>query len=256
MTDRDGTQYYLGLHNKYSGVINKHLNRSRMWRVTYKIHNSPQELASAEGLHPLFINPYYEDVTQLYAPVGRLELPLIQSLAGERIYLCVFNFGEWRPVAYTHAGDNGTVRFPEATLETIYRVHTYNGEEMLPRTPPFRLDSLSNVIMLIPDTLISESVSIDKLPDQFWIQLNSDGNESWFTLQYLQNNRWVPVRSESYRAYTLDTEGNKVYHTAENIPANAEVHYEISFTKLPANALLYWGGLSKPFSVRDNKIIM
>jgi len=110
--------------------------------------------------------------------------------------------------------------------------------------------------MLIPDTLSTESVSIDKLPDQFWIKLNSDGKDSWFTLQYLQNNRWVPVKSKSHRAYTLDTEGGKVYHTAENIPANAEVHYEINFTNLPANALLYWGGLSKPFSVRDNKVIM
>jgi len=256
VTDRDGTQYFLGLHGKYSGVIDKHLNRSRMWRVTYKIHNSPEELARAEGLHPIFINPYYEDVTQLYAPVGRLELPIDQSLAGERIYLCVFNFGEWRPLAYTYAGTNGSVMFPEATVETIYRVHSYNGEGMAPLTPPFRLDSLSNITMLIPDTLSTESVSIDKLPDQFWIKLNSDGKDSWFTLQYLQNNRWVPVKSKSHRAYTLDTEGGKVYHTAENIPANAEVHYEINFTNLPANALLYWGGLSKPFSVRDNKVIM
>jgi len=146
--------------------------------------------------------------------------------------------------------------FPEATVETIYRVHTYNGEEMVPLTPPFRLDSLSNITMMIPDTLRTESVSLDKLPTQFWIKLNSDGKDSWFTLQYLQNNRWVPVRSESHRIYTLNAEGNKVYHSADDIRQDAEVHYEINFTNLPANAMLYWGGLSKPFSVHDNKVIM
>ena len=256
VTDRDRTQYFLGLHGKFSGVIDKHLNRTRMWRVTYKIHNPPEELARAEGLHPLFINPYYKDITSLYAPVGRLEMTLNESHAGERVYLCVFNFGEWRPLAYTLAGTNGNVMFPEATVETIYRVHTYNGEEMVPLTPPFRLDSLSNIAMLIPDTLIPESVKIDKLPAQFWIKLNSDGKDSWFTLQYLLNNRWVPIKSESHKVYTLDAEGKKVFHTADDIPPNSEVHYEIYFSNLPANALLYWGGLSKPFSVRDNKVIM
>ena len=227
-----------------------------MWRVTYKIHNSPQELARAEGLHPLFINPYYEDVTQLYAPVGRLELPLNQSLAGERIYLCVFNFGEWRPLAYTFTGSNGSVMFPETTVETIYRVHSYNGEEMIPLTPPFRLDSLSNITMLIPEPLINESVVIERTPDQFWISLNSDGNDSWFTIQYLDNNRWVPVRSEGYKVFTLDEEDVKIYYTAEDNPADAELRYEITFTGIPGNALLYWGGFSKPFSVRDSQVIM
>lgn len=256
VTDRDRTQYFLGLHGKFSGVIDKHLNRTRTWRVTYTIQNSPEELARAEGLHPLFINPYYIDVTSQYAPVGRLELPVSQSLAGERIYLCVFNFGEWRPLAYAFAGTNGSVIFPEATVETIYRLHSYNGEDMVPLTSPFRLDSLSNITMLIPDTLKTESVIIDKLPAQFWIKLNSDGKDSWFTLQYLQNSRWVPIKSQSHRAYTLDADGKRVFHTADAIPPNADVHYEIIFANLPANALLYWGGLSKPFSVRNSKVIM
>ena len=256
VTDRDGTQYFLGLHGKFSGVIDKHLNRTRMWRVTYKIQNSPEELAQAEGLHSRFINPYYKDVTSLYAPVGKLEMNLDRSLGGERIYLCVFNFGEWRPLAYTYAGSNGSVMFPEATVESIYRLHSYNGEAMIPLTPPFRLDSLSNITRLIPDMQISESVVIERSPDQFWIRLNTDRSDSWFTIQYLDGNRWVPVRSDSYRIFTLNEEGEKVFHSADSLPADAESRYEISFSGLPGNALLYWGGFSKPFSVRDNQIIM
>jgi hypothetical protein len=64
------------------------------------------------------------------------------------------------------------------------------------------------------------------------------------------------VRSDSYRIFTLNEEGEKVYHSADSLPADAESRYEISFSGLPGNALLYWGGFSKPFSVRDNQIIM
>lgn len=71
-------------------------------------------------------------VTSLYAPVGKLEMNLDRSQGGERIYLCVFNFGEWHPLAYTYAASDGSVLFPEVVVESIYRLGSYKGETIIP----------------------------------------------------------------------------------------------------------------------------
>lgn len=255
VADKDGTEYYFGLHGKFRGVIDRHLNRTRTWRLTFAISTSPEELAGAKGLHPQFINPYYQDITPLYAPVKRLEFPIDRRYSGEFIYLCVFNFGDWRPVAFTTAGKEGKVIFSSVTPETIYRLCNFNSDEMVHLTLPFRFDSLSNTKMLIPDFGNSQSIIIEKSPDQHWIRLNTSGNESWFTLQYLSDGRWEPVRSDSYRAFTYADDNSRIWFENGDIPFDKPVHYEISFRSLPGSALFYWGGFSKPFSIHNNTIV-
>jgi hypothetical protein len=255
VSDIDGTEYFFGLHGKFRGVIDRHLNRTRTWRLTFALSTPPEELAGAKGLHPQFINPYYQDVTSLYAPVRRLEFLLDKRYSGEFIYLCVFNFGDWRPVAYTTASNEGKVIFPSVTPETIYRLCSYHPDEMVHLTLPFRLDSLSNTNMLIPYFGNSQSIIIEKTPDQHWIKRNTSGTESWFTLQYLSDGRWEPVRSNSFRAFSFDTDSVKVWYQNGEIPDDRPIRYEISFDGLPGNALFYWGGFSKPFSIDNNTIV-
>jgi len=255
LTDRDGTEYYFGLHGKFRGVIDRQLKRTRTWRLTYAISTPPEELAGAKGLHPQFINPYYKDITPLYAPVKKLEFPLDISLPGKYVYLCVFNFGDWRPVAYTTAGTDGKAVFSMVTPENIYRLSSYDMKEMKHLTLPFRFDSLSHIKMLHPDFLNPQAIVIEKAPDQSWIKLNTNGNDTWFTLQYLIEGKWEPVRSNSYRAFTYDADSVKVWYKDGEIPSDRSIRYEISFDGLPGNALFYWGGFSKPFSIDNNVIV-
>jgi hypothetical protein len=255
VSDIDGTEYFFGLHGKFRGVIDRHLNRTRTWRLTFALSTPPEELAGAKGLHPQFINPYYQDVTSLYAPVRRLEFLLDKRYSGEFIYLCVFNFGDWRPVAYTTASNEGKVIFPSVTPETIYRLCSYHSDEIVNLTLPFRFDSLGNTMMLIPDFGDPQSIIIEKAPDQHWIKRNTSGNESWFTLQYLSEGVWEPVRSDSFRAFSYGADSVKVWYNDGHIPSDIPIRYEISFNGLPGNALFYWGGFSKPFSIDNNEIV-
>lgn len=255
VADKDGTEYFFGLHGKFRGVIDRHLNRTRTWRLTFALSTPPEELAAAKGLHSQFINPYYYDITHLYAPVKMLEFQLERYLEGEYVYLCVFNFGDWRPVAFTTAGKEGKVILPSVTPETIYRLCSFNGNDMVPHTLPFRFDSLGRINMLVPDFGNPQSVVIEKTPDQHWIKLNRSGTDSWFTLQYLANGNWEPVRSDSYRSFYYGADSVKVWYNDGDILPDRPVLYEISFNRLPGNALFYWGGFSKPFSIDNNTIV-
>jgi hypothetical protein len=255
ITDIDGTEYYFGLHGKFRGVIDRQPKRTRTWRHTFSLSARPEELARAEGLHPLFINPYYRDITQQYAPVKRFEYPVGTSNAGEYIYLCVFNFGDWRPVTYTTADTSGTAIFPSVTPENIYRLALYDYNRLEHITHPFRFDSLGRINMLVPDFGNPQSIVLEKTPDQHWIKLYRSGTDSGFTLQYLSAGKWEPVRSDSYRSFYYGADSVKVWYNDGDILPDRPVLYEISFNRLPGNALFYWGGFSKPFSIDNNTIV-
>jgi hypothetical protein len=67
--------------------------------------------------------------------------------------------------------------------------------------------------------------------------------------------KWEPVRSNSHRAFTYDADSVKVWYKDGEIPSDRSIRYEISFDGLPGNALFYWGGFSKPFSIDKNTIV-
>lgn len=81
------------------------------------------------------------DVTEQYVEVSDVSLALNGKPANARFaYLCVFNGGQWQPVAFGAADETGRAKFTKVGRDVAYLPAWYVGDKLVPVGPPFVLE--------------------------------------------------------------------------------------------------------------------
>lgn len=104
---------------------------SKVYRQTYHKCEIPK-YNGKDFIPALFLNPFKEDATELYAQTTDLKLPLnIKGRKPDHVYLCVFNNLDWQPVACGNV-KWGKGHFQKISVGNIYWPMYYKGEERIP----------------------------------------------------------------------------------------------------------------------------
>jgi len=81
------------------------------------------------------------DVTDQYIPVSDIALDLSGKPEASRFaYLCVFNGGQWQPVAFGPADASGRATFGKVGRDVVYLPAWYSGDKLVPAGPPLVLE--------------------------------------------------------------------------------------------------------------------
>lgn len=81
------------------------------------------------------------DVTEQYVPVTDVSLSLsVKPEAARFAYLCVFNGGQWQPVAFGTADEAGRATFTKVGRDVAYLPAWYINEKLVPAGSPFVLE--------------------------------------------------------------------------------------------------------------------
>lgn len=94
----------------------------------------------------------YIDVTAAYVPVSNVLVKLKEVLPDsvDIAYLCVFNSGEWRAIAWGRSAQN-IAEFHDMGIGVAYLPALYLNKEIIPWGAPFILDSVGQKTMLRAD---------------------------------------------------------------------------------------------------------
>lgn len=109
-------------------------------------------------------------------------------------YICVYNYGEWRPIFYGKVYSKGKyVKFNNMANDIAYHIAIPNGNGYKLVGKPFIIDSLNHVIYSEPDLRKKITIVLEKI---------NIGTDSWvkknrlYTLKYLdKNNQWKDLGS-------------------------------------------------------------
>lgn len=165
---------------------------------------------------------HYADVTDQYVSTSRVELRLdADPGAPQGIgYLCVFNGGEWRPIAWANAA-GGVAKFERMGRDIAYLPAWYIDDRIVPAGLPFVLAKDGTVHALRPDTTRAVALEVSRVrpgtPDA-------------------DTQRELPVlhveAGKSYELYVCAGEWLGVGRIAAEEPS-------VRFEKVPSNGL-YW----------------
>lgn len=222
---------------------------AKVFRRTFSCNNSLQHLINGIPTTdlPAFLKDcHIKDVTAEYLPVSDIAIKVSDKCNEEQlIYLAVFS-NDWTITACANREVNGVAVFKDMKKEMLYLPVTYKKGIMFPVGSPFITDQSGKVRSLEPTeptdtcrisyllpliTEISTAVANrDKLPKDIFDKLYSgekrkrpvDGEE--YSLFYWSNNRW------------------------KYIDTRTAVNFQLVFSKVPRNALLY-------LADKDNKFI-
>ncbi|TAJ18231.1 MAG: transglutaminase domain-containing protein [Planctomycetota bacterium] len=127
---------------------------AKVYRKTFaRQPNSILALRTERDSVPRWLDgDHYADVTEQYVATSRIELKLdVDPSAPQGIaYLCVFNGGEWRPIAWANAA-SGLATFDRMGRDVAYLPAWHVAERVVPAGLPFVLGKDGAVRELRPD---------------------------------------------------------------------------------------------------------
>ena len=95
-----------------------------------------QEKEESARLYPVFQNPFIKDVTAEYLGQNQVVLDMPDTLTNTYIYLAVFSYQKWVPVAVTTV-KNGQAVFEDIEPEVIFQPVVWQEEQIIPVSYPF-----------------------------------------------------------------------------------------------------------------------
>ncbi|UGU15385.1 discoidin domain-containing protein [Sinomicrobium kalidii] len=125
-------------------------------RTELSRQNSPNKMT--DFLH----SPHVIDVTAQYIKTSDIDIPITRGIGtnSQWVYLCIFNDGEWRPIAVAEKVDD-IVHFADIGRENIYMIAAFNGYERIPISKTFSVDKEGTVNFYQPGN-IKENVILNR----------------------------------------------------------------------------------------------
>lgn len=147
--------------------------KMKTYRYTFSInHEEKKKMESLDPTVPVFFRrPRLIDVTYHYSGHNLEQLCIPKEKIykkkskGKIAYLCGAQQTGWSPVAWTPF-DRGNLSFPYVQKGTIMRIATWEDDQLVFQTDPFRIDPLSNEMQFFSpekDSL-EEVVLLSKFP--------------------------------------------------------------------------------------------
>lgn len=150
---------------------------AKIYRKTFAIQRQSLPFRLPEGREPpnrFMASTTATDVTDQYMETSVVEVTLDEKkAAGEKhAYLCVFNGGEWKAIAWTEIRKDGTARFQRMGRGILYLPCVHDGEKLVAVSHPVLLGDAGQVTGLRGQddarSVIAVAVSPKKIsPDTF-----------------------------------------------------------------------------------------
>ncbi|MGO4288393.1 hypothetical protein [Chitinophaga sp. RAB17] len=144
----------------------------KIYRYTYSTNPASHLIrrGAVSYLPTWFNNPSLIDVTNSYIPVSDVNIPLKKEYHHQFIYLNCFDNKKWVPVCWTTAQDS-SASFEKMGREIVYLPTLIEKTGASAVNIPFLLDKEGKMIWLKPDTIHTQTVTVDrKFPLREWIQ--------------------------------------------------------------------------------------
>lgn len=122
----------------------------KVYRKTFSInkHLVSKMNSIDKSVHPFFTHPMFIDVTSLYTgrnPIKSVFIPdnkfYTKNVSKKIAYLCVPRKMDWQPIDWSIFNVSG-IRFENVKVNTVFRIATWENNELLFKTEPFIVDTL------------------------------------------------------------------------------------------------------------------
>lgn len=154
--------YWVSLSDLYSPVGSRTFYQNeRVGKVYRKVfsHQPVPEPEEGEFIPPFFRIPFHKDVTDRYASVTEVRIPV--KTGGQHVYLCVFNDRKWTPVAFAPVKGKQAV-FRKVGTGVVYLPVVYQGMQQVPVGFPFIPQRDGSIRVLRPDASTSRSLCLKR----------------------------------------------------------------------------------------------
>ncbi len=156
---RTHTSDYLECIMRPSGKVRNYA--PKVYRITFSINKDMESQMQAldPSVPPFFVHSAYTDVTSLYTGRNPIRPVVVadsawypQKRLGKIAYLCVPRNLDWYPVTWVPFDKSG-VRFNQVKVNTVFRVATWENNQLVFHTDPFIVDTLRNQNILKVDSI-------------------------------------------------------------------------------------------------------
>lgn len=135
----------------------------KVYRMMYR-HEERRVWENTGRDFEFFEGAFWKDVTDRYIVTTGMEMDIPRKyLDCGAVYLCVFNRGEWKPVAGEFPCD-GKARFDKLGYDIVYLPVCYKDDRQLPVGNPFILGRYGEVRELVCTDLLMDFTAYRKYP--------------------------------------------------------------------------------------------
>lgn len=203
---------------------------AKVFRRTFEINHSGlwSKVDNIEAIPPFFRQRNILDVTSEYTNTFDLVMPVKMSEAKDNlVYICVFNSNKWTPVHWAMVKNNNAT-FLAMGNDILYLIGRFDGEMIVPVSPPFIFNKYFKVNYLTGNGGLSQPVII-------------------------QNNSWGLGLLKSLEPHKLYKWNIDDWTYVCEIYPNTD--FSLSLSNLSEQTLYKFEGRQRPFTIKDNIII-
>lgn len=197
--------------------VTRHCRPAKVYRRHFAPVTYGKRMTDDDGYKAFFKSPLLSDVTNEYLDsptcikVAVDKEKTMRSRASEQVYLCVYNFYQWSPLAMGSYTD-GTCVFRDVVGDNIFIVADCpDGDNLRYITPPFYVNRQGDIHPLIPQKQKLQAYTLPKRKGKEHIE---------HTLYYwdVEDTRFIPLASKEENDTSL------IY---DRIPENALLWFTI-----------------------------
>lgn len=135
---------------------------------------------------------HWTDATADHTNVTNIVYTLPDSVRSAFAYICVFNYGQWKPVYWGITGKQNQVCFPTMGCHMLYRVAVPKSKKYTLLNDIFMVDSTAQIQRLIPDETNLQDIELQKINhgERAWVEAGKtyalymlERNAEWRLLQ-------------------------------------------------------------------------
>ncbi len=216
----DGHFYSFGPGEKQPDVHAKLFSQIRLMRPAkvYRFCFSPLQYgkkAKGDGYNTFLKSPLLHDVTNEYLNKTtniKISIDTKSNTSNKEVYLCVYNFYKWQPLAIGTRSDNDVCVFNNVVGDNIFIVADCSDRQNLRYiSAPFYLNTEGDIRLLIPQIEQKQTAILEKRKDKTKV------NHTLFYWDIIDK-RFVPL------SFKEATDTTQVY---DQIPMNALLWFTV-----------------------------
>lgn len=112
-----------------------------------------------ETIPPIFNDPHFIDVTNIYVPVSDVNLKIYEKPTSDFAYLCVFDNKNWLPIHWGKIRNNQVV-FTDMGRDVVYLPVYFMNNQNVPIGDPFILDKKGKIHILSAEMNKTQSIKL------------------------------------------------------------------------------------------------
>lgn len=251
----DGKEYEFALSDNPPKVREIKNLATKVWRNTWKLQTEGLwQYLTFDQAPSNFLSRHTKDITETYCEVSDLLVKTKSWIPEEIIYLCVFNRGDWRPIAWSKRENQNAFPFKKISKNLLYATMTFSNNKLnmtdhpfifMPKNASIELNPL-NIRKLKPDYEKPINFEIN-FPASEILPSAITGSDQFFELN-VWNNKWErklvkgylfkdkKIRKKDGTSYTIDT-------------------YRFDIKDVPSNALYKFKDMRRPFAYINDELI-